>query len=75
MIYSKFYGKWIATCMRCNLGLVNFNATANLLEIPNDYYDFDILKKYFIIDGDMLEVRSSCGRCCNKKCKAYFKNQ
>ena len=75
MIYSNFFKNWIATCMRCGLALINFESSANQFTIPKDWYDYDILKKYFIIDVDLLIVRSSCGHCINANCKAYMKNQ
>ena len=75
MIYSNFFKNWIATCMRCSLALINFESSANQFTIPKDCYDYDILKKYFIMDVDMLIVRSSCGHCINANCKAYMKNQ
>ena len=78
MIYSNLYKEWIATCMKCGLALINFEASAdnyhkNVVGIK--YYDYEILKGCFIINADMLKVRSSCGKCNNKKCKAYLKNQ
>ena len=64
--------------MRCNLALINFEASAynyytKIIKI--NYYDYEILTKYFIIDTEMIQVRSSCGKCVNKECKAYLKNQ
>ena len=75
MIYSNFFKNWTATCMRCRLALINFESSANKFTIPKGYYDYDILKKYFIMDVDMLIFRSSCGHCINVNCKAYMKNQ
>ena len=75
MIYSNFFKEWIATCMRCGLALINFQSSIELYEIPKNFYDYDILKKYFILNADLLIVRSSCGHCINESCKAYMKNQ
>ena len=75
MIYSNFFKNWIATCMRCGLALISFQSSIELYEIPKHFYDYDILKRYFIMDADMLIVRSSCGHCINADCKAYMKNQ
>ena len=75
MIYCNLYKTWIATCMKCSLALINFEASANQYTIPKTFYDYDILKKYFIMDVDLLIVRSSCEKCINGKCKAYMKNQ
>ena len=80
MLYSDFYNKWITTCMRCNLALINFDTSVNqkklLREISNKkYYDYQMLKKYFIITKDMYEARSLCGYCINVNCKAFMKNQ
>ena len=79
MIYSNFYKKWIATCMKCSNAILNFNTIAysEQMEIvfKQKYYDLDFLNKYFIIDDDYFKVRSTCGNCYNKNCKAYMKNQ
>ena len=75
MIYSNFFKNWIATCMRCGLALINFQASIELYEVPKRFYDYDILKRYFVMNADMLIVRSSCGHCINADCKAYMKNQ
>ena len=51
MIYSNFYKKWIATCMRCKLALINFETSANKKDVDKqNFYDYQILKKYFITD-------------------------
>ena len=47
MLYSNFYNKWIATCMRCNLALINFDTSVNsekfLRELFNKkYYNYQI---------------------------------
>ena len=75
MIYSNLFKTWIATCVKCGFALINFEASANQFTIPKKFYDYDILKKYFIMDVDLLIVRSSCGNCINENCKAYMKNQ
>ena len=76
MIYSNFYKKWIATCMRCKLEFINFETSANKKDVyKQNFYDYQILKKYFIIDNDIYRVRNDCGKCINKNCKAYMKNQ
>ena len=76
MIYSNFYKKWIATCMRCKLALIKFDSSRNREEIyKKDFYSYQFLKKYFLIDDDMYTVRSDSGYCINKKCRAYMKNQ
>ena len=75
MKYSNFFKEWIATCMRCGLALINCESGMRRYEIPKDRYDYDILKKYFILNANMLIVRSSCGHCADKNCKAYMKNQ
>ena len=74
MIYSNLYKAWIATCMKCNEALINFESAAGEFAMPRKY-SYDILKKYFIMDVDFLIVRSSCGKCINGSCKAYMKNQ
>ena len=73
MIYSNLYKTWIATCMKCNEALINFESSASEFAIPRKY-NYDILKRYFIMDVDFLIVRSSCGKCINESCKAYMKN-
>ena len=75
MIYSNFFKEWIATCMRCGLALINCESKIKLYQIPKDWYDYDILKRYFILNADFLIVRSSCGHCTDRNCKAYMKNQ
>ena len=75
MIYSNLYKNWIATCMRCGLALINWEVYAQDYEIPKYFYDYDIMKRYFIIDADFYKIRSDCGHCINIKCKAYMKNQ
>ena len=77
MIYSNFYKKWIATCMRCKLALIKFHSSLNRKEIyEKDFYSYQFLKKYFLIDNDdMYAIRSDCGYCINKNCSAYMKNQ
>lgn len=73
MIYSNLFKNWIATCMTCGLALINFEASE--YEKPKLYYDYDILKRFFVMDADLLIVRSSCGLCINADCKAYMKYQ
>ena len=73
MIYSNLFKNWIATCMRCGLALIN--CEAGEYEKPKIYYNYDILKRYFIMDANLLIVRSTCGRCINGNCNAYMKNQ
>ena len=79
MIYSNFYKKWIATCMKCKLAVLHYNTTAGKYKIKRvverQSYDFKFLKEYFIIDSDMYEVRDCCGKSFNKNCKTYMKNQ
>ena len=76
MIYSNFYKKWIATCIRCQLALINFKTSSNQKEVSKlNFYDYQILNKYFIIDHDIYRARNNCGKCINKDCKAYMKNQ
>ena len=79
MIYSNFYQKWITTCMRCKLALINFDTSSNKDEVmvaaQQQFYDYKILRKYFIIDHDIYKVRNDCGKCFNKSCRAYMKNQ
>ena len=70
MVYSNFYKKWIATCGRCKLALINFETSANKKDV-----DKQNLKKYFIIDNDIYRVRNDCGKCINKNCKACMKNK
>ena len=74
MKYSNFFKEWIATCMS-GLALINCESGMKCREIPKDRYDYDILKKYFILNPNLLIVRSSCGHCADKNCKAYMKNQ
>ena len=62
--------------MRCKLALINFETSANKKDVDKqNFYDYQILKKYFIIDNDIYRVRNGCGKCINKNCKAYMKNQ
>ena len=76
MIYSNFYKKWTATCMRRKLALIKFDNSLNREEIyKKDFYSYQFLKKYFLIDDDMYTVRSDSGYCISKKCRAYMKNQ
>ena len=74
MKYCNIYKNWLATCMRRGLVLANIE-TALRGEIPRNYLDYDSLKKYCIMEADFYVVRSSCGQCMNKECKAYMKNQ
>ena len=75
MIYSNFYKKWIATCMKCKLALIKFDSGVNSEEIyKKNFYSYQFLKKYFLIDNEMYTVRSDCGYCINKNCSAYMKN-
>ena len=74
MIYSNFYKKWIATCMKCKLALIKFDSSVNTEEIyKRNFYSNQFCKKYFIIDNDMYTVRSDCGYCINENCSAYMK--
>lgn len=76
MKYSNFYNEWIVTCMRCHLALINFETSANKRDVSNKkFYNYHILKTYFIISKDMYVARNDCGYCINKNCKAYMKNQ
>ena len=76
MIYSNFYKKWIATCMKYQLALINFETSANQKDVTKlNVYEYQILKKYLIIDHDIYRARNDCGKCINKDCKAYMKNQ
>ena len=80
MIYSHFYQRWIATCMSCNLALItpatNVNHDKFLGEyIDKKYYNYQFLKKYFIISKDMYEARCLCGYCFNINCRSYMLNQ
>ena len=76
MIYSNFYKKWIATCMKFQLALIIFETSANQKDVTKlNFYDYQILKKYYIIDHDIYRARNDCGKCINKDCKAYMKNQ
>ena len=60
MIYSNFYKKWIATCMRCKLALIKFDNNLNRKEIyKKDFYSYQFLKKYFLIDNEMYTVRNN----------------
>ena len=74
MIYSNLYKTWISTCMKCGEALINFESSANEFVMPRKY-DYNILKKYFIMDVDLLKVRGNCGKWINETCKAYMKNQ
>ena len=49
--------------MRCGLALLHWR----ILEIANEnYYNYQVLKKRFIISQSTLDVRSTCGKCLNK---------
>ena len=62
--------------MKCQLALINFETSANQKDVTKlIFYDYQILKKYFIIDHDIYIARNDCGKCINKDCKAYMKNQ
>ena len=62
--------------MKCQLALINFETSANQKDVTKlIFYDYQILKKYFIIDHDIYRARNDCGKCINKDCKAYMKNQ
>ena len=75
MKYSNFYKNWIATCMKCGFALVKWEISMGDYKIPKDFYDYDIMTRYFIMNADFLQIRSECGHCINTKCKAYKKNQ
>ena len=60
MIYSNFYKKWIATCMKCKLALIKFDSGVNREEIyKKNFYSYQLLKKYFLIDNEMYTVRNN----------------
>ena len=62
--------------MRCKLALINFETSANKKDVDKqNFYDYQIFKKYFIIDNDIYRVRNDYGKFVNKNCKAYMKNQ
>ena len=61
--------------MRCKLALINFDISANKITAQQQFYDYKILRKYFIIDHDIYKVRNDCGNYFNKSCRAYMKNQ
>ena len=62
--------------MKFQLALINFETSANQKDVTKlNFYDYQILKKYFIIDHDIYRARNDCGKCINKDCKAYMKNQ
>ena len=62
--------------MRCKLALINFETSANKKDVyKQNFYDYQILKNYFIIDNDIYRVRNNIRKCINKNCKAYMKNQ
>ena len=62
--------------MKCQLALINFETSANQKDVTKlNFYDYQILKIYFIIDHDIYRARNDCGKCINKDCKAYMKNQ
>ena len=68
MIYSNLYKTWISTCMKCDEALINFESGANEFVMPRKY-DYNILKKHFIMDVDWLKVRSNCGNVLIKRVK------
>ena len=60
--------------MRGKLALIKFHSGLNRKEIyEKDFYSYQFLKKYFLIDNDMYTIRSNCGYCINKNCGAYMK--
>ena len=49
MIYSNFYKKWMASCMRCKLASINFETSADN-KITNAFeqkYDYKVLKIFY----------------------------
>ena len=43
MIYSNFYKKWIATCMKYQLALINFETSANQKDVTKlNVYEYQI---------------------------------
>ena len=66
---------WIKTCMKCGFALIQCEVSLGNYLIPKDFYNFDILKRYCIINASFMQIRSNCGHCFNTECKAYKKHQ
>ena len=46
--------------MRCKLALIKFHSSLNRKEIyEKDFYSYQFLKKYFLIDNEMYTVRNN----------------
>ena len=76
MFYSKFLKKWIKTCERCDIAVIDWKTDVeNLCIDKQNYWYNQFLKKYFIICKEFYEIRSNSGYCINKNCKKYMRSQ
>ena len=76
MFYSNFLKKLVKTCERCNIALINWKTDIENVYIDKQNYWYNqFLKKYFIINKEFYEIRSTCGYCINKNCKKYMRSQ
>ena len=49
MFYSNFLKKWVKTCERCNIALINWKTDIENVYIDKQNYWYNqFLKKYFI---------------------------
>ena len=76
MFYSNFFKKWVKTCERCNIALINWKTdTENVYIDKQNYWYNQFLKKYFIINKEFYEIRLNSGYCINKNSKKYMRSQ
>ena len=57
MFYSNFLKKWVKTCERCNIALINWKTDVENVYIDKQNYWYNqFLKKYFI-DCSIIPAR------------------
>ena len=57
MFYSNFFKKWVKTCERCNIALINWKTDIeNVYTDKQNYWYNQFLKKHFIINKEFYEI-------------------
>ena len=76
MFYSNFLKKWIKTCERRDIAVIDWKTDVGNVCIDKQNYCYNQLKNIYIIIGkEFYEIRSNCGYCINKNCKKYMRSQ
>ena len=76
MFYSSSLKKWIKTCERCDIAVIDWKTDVENVCIDKQNYwynQFFFLK--IIISEEFYQIRSNCGYCINKNCKKYMRSQ